>query len=90
MFPAPRHFALIFLAVALTATTQASFGISLSPEQQRAFIGAVIHTHQVHIEEQLPRKLAPLHLFKPYFSMTKQLPLRAPLAAGDGSSLLSR
>ena len=69
MFLAPRHLALIFLAVALTATTQASFGISLSPEQQRAFIAAVIHTDQVHIEEQLPRKLAPLHLFKPYFSM---------------------
>jgi len=69
MFPAPRRVALTFLAVALTAITQASFGTSLSPVQKQAFIAAVLHTDQLHIEEQLPRRLAPLHLFKPYFSM---------------------
>jgi hypothetical protein len=64
-----RSFVLILLAGSLTTAANASVGITLSTAQKRAFVTAVLQTQQQQMEDQLPRKLAPLHRFKPYFSM---------------------
>jgi hypothetical protein len=56
-------------AVCLTASTalavEPSFGVRLSSSQKQAFVAAVLRTDQLHIEEQLPRRLGSLHEFKP-------------------------
>jgi hypothetical protein len=60
--------ALYFTASAALAV-EPGFGVRLSSSQKQAFVTAVLHSDQLHIEEQLPRRLGSLHAFKPYFSM---------------------
>jgi hypothetical protein len=53
----------------LIAASGQKFGVTLSAAQKQTFVASVLATDQLHIEEELPRRLAPLHVFKPYFSM---------------------
>lgn len=66
-----RHLiAPLCLAVSLAAgAPESRFGVLLSLTQKQAFVTAVLRTDQLRMEEELPRTLASLHAFKPYFSM---------------------
>ena len=64
-----RFVVLIFALASITIAGQLTLGVTLSPAQKRAFVAAVLQTPQQQMEDQLPRKLASLHRFKPYFEM---------------------
>jgi hypothetical protein len=77
-----RTFApIVTLLIALTGCTATSrvghsrivsgsqFGVPLTAEQQHRFIRALTTTPWEDLESDLPRKLAPLRSFQPYFSM---------------------
>jgi len=61
--------ALIGAALLGSAAAQPTFGVPLSSAQKQRYLAAVLGTPQLQIEAELPHKLAPLHAFKPYFSM---------------------
>jgi hypothetical protein len=64
-----RFIVLIFALAPIIIAAQITPSATLSPAQKRAFVAAVLQTQLQQMEEQLPRKLASLHRFKPYFSM---------------------
>src|SRR5689334_22710094 len=69
MLKACRHIAAVSLAAFAATAAQPSHLQALSASQKQAFIAAVLATDQVHMEQQLPRKLVRLHAFHPYFDM---------------------
>jgi hypothetical protein len=64
-----RSLVSIFLSASLALAAEPTLGVSLSSAQKHAFVAAVLDTEQMHMEDQLPRRLASSHVFKPYFSM---------------------
>jgi hypothetical protein len=69
MLKASCHISALCVAALAATAAQPTHIERLSASQKQAFVAAVLATDQLHIEEQLPRKLAPLHAFKPYFDM---------------------
>jgi len=59
----------VCLIASAALALEPSFGVRLSPSQKQVFVTAVLHTNQLQMEEQLPRRLGSLNEFKPYCSM---------------------
>ena len=59
------------LSALAAIAAQPAYAEPLSVSQKQAFVAAVLGTDQLHIEDQLPRKLVRLHAFKPYFDMSE-------------------
>jgi hypothetical protein len=69
MLKAYSHIAAVSLAALAATAAQPTHLEPLSASQKQAFVAAVLATDQLHMEQQLPRKLARLHAFQPYFDM---------------------